>query len=821
PGEQVLFQGGEPVREWEALSEHPGIYRLKNATSQQLRAYESAYYDVWEPRAMVRYRKQADLAGLLPYPGSLCKEGRNDLLVHTIDNQPPAELWRSRDGWAFDVQRPNVVLRDLAFENYTGGAEARALTIRANTVIEGCRFFNVTRGISSTGDQVRIRNCELRSVGLGILHTRNEMEVSGTLIESAAGRFSFSELNQHLRDGIRIYYPARGAILRNNITVGFWAGLYIKTASSKPDALPFLIEENTFLDGINAGSGAGSPPPYAGISAQPTAVYRRNLIGPNESGNDAMLRLPGIGATLEGNYFFSFERPQAIAREDTANSHGPVPFADLPGGQLTPTLPALNQPTIIGARREKPVTWSPAIARQLSFLPVEHGSFQWVGGPEVNASRAGAVVRVTLGSGCDRVTLFYRKAGDPAAPWQSLPAHLNQLPVPEVIPTSVPVERPAPGSQSRWLAALVGDELAPDTLYEARLEAGQAGQPVLKSASFSFATRGGPRVWHVAAGAPTQGADGSRERPFPEWQPALERALPGDRVEIAAGVYTEAALLRHGGREGAPITLHGAGFDATLLDSGKEAPTLLLLENAPHVVIEGITFRWFGTFGMEILNSPDVQIRHCRFQNAPIAESGRNGNGIYATKSPRLTLERNLFTALEHGAVVSFSPGLRIVGNTAFQNLYAGLNLRNTLRDAVITHNSLTFTGNDSLSLNEQDEAAFASATIDFNNYATFLRSDALYRPENDFPLPPEYGHVGSKAIIRAEVNEAPGVVTRYYTMGHWQEFSGKDRHSFFADPLYVAPLEGDFRVRPGSPNLLPQGNLIGAEGPLPQTARP
>ena len=41
----------------------------------------------------------------------------------------------------------------------------------------------------------------------------------------------------------------------------------------------------------------------------------------------------------------------------------------------------------------------------------------------------------------------------------------------------------------------------------------------------------------------------------------------------------------------------------------------------------------------------------------------------------------------------------------------------------------------------------------------------------------------------------------RVYTLTEWQEL-GYDRHSVFADPLFVDPEHDDYRVRDGSPAL-------------------
>ena len=53
-------------------------------------------------------------------------------------------------------------------------------------------------------------------------------------------------------------------------------------------------------------------------------------------------------------------------------------------------------------------------------------------------------------------------------------------------------------------------------------------------------------------------------------------------------------------------------------------------------------------------------------------------------------------------------------------------------------------------------------------------------------------------AALREEKRAGP---TRRYDLAEWQEF-GFDRHSVFADPLFVAPERNDFRVRPDSPAM-------------------
>ena len=50
-----------------------------------------------------------------------------------------------------------------------------------------------------------------------------------------------------------------------------------------------------------------------------------------------------------------------------------------------------------------------------------------------------------------------------------------------------------------------------------------------------------------------------------------------------------------------------------------------------------------------------------------------------------------------------------------------------------------------------------------------------------------------------------------FVNMEDWLEYSRQDRHSIFADPKWVDPRAGRFDVAADSPNLLPDGKIIGA----------
>jgi len=244
-------------------------------------------------------------------------------------------------------------------------------------------------------------------------------------------------------------------------------------------------------------------------------------------------------------------------------------------------------------------------------------------------------------------------------------------------------------------------------------------------------------------------------------------------------------------------------------------PVLLELRDVEQVRIADLQVRWFGRHGLYLKNASSITIERCLFRNLPVGPGmSPNGMGIRLENSPGATILQSVFTANEYGVDAVRSPGLTLRHNTAFLNLYSAIRLSASARHSRLFHNSFTFTGNDSITVDEPDPEALASLQCDFNNYGAWLRDDtAPQRPENDFQPAARYAGTGglkSKHIIRLRTGSS-GVWKTFTRMEEWRRFSGQDAHSIFDDPRYQAPLQGDFRLLPGSPNRLADGKVIGA----------
>lgn len=786
PG-KVRFNGGKPLEDYQPWQSIPGVYLMTVDKG------EAGGLGVWEERYRIRYRELADEAGVIAHPGSFVVLDENRILVNIRDGQTPeqVELWISEGSeFAMRVERENTQIHGIDFRNYLGVRMSGPIRVEADQVtISNVRILNSTTGIlvrpEVTG--TRIEKCVIQEVGTGVYNLGNDSHIVSCLIEAGSGAFAI-EVQQHMRNAIRWYHPAKGGVVKDCVTRGFWAGLYVKTISDdlSRGARPVDIENNTFIDGIKAGSGAGITQP------QPLNRYLNNIIGPNEDRQEMQGILTAIQSTVEGNHFYD----------------GQDPFVELSTGNLRIRENAIGgEQGRVGSSLQH-VEWKAVYAKS-AWDRQQTKELRFLKAPILVASKHGARVSVYLNRQA-AVTLRYRKVG--AGKWDRVEVKNQSL---SEWPTGIVVPRwDQPDLVYRASVAMLGNELQAGAVYEFQVEC-QEGTQKVQSDLKQVRIAGGPKAIHVRSLSDNQQIQGSDESAFSDLQEALDHALPGDTVLVGTGVFTRPAILGSGGTASEPITIQGQGEGLSILDGAKLYPAMLELRGVQHVVIRDLQIRWFGRYGIYAKNSQAITVERCRFLNATVARRmSPNGMGIRLEDTPGCRVVECVFTANEYGVDAIRSPNIHLQNNTAFLNLYSAIRLISSSQDSSIIYNSFTFTGNDAITIQEPDARAFTSLKSDYNNLGTVLRQDtAPLRPENDFSAPPRYAGTGmlfGKGIIRAQVGKA-SEWHRFTRMQDWQKFANKDHHSIFADPAYVEPLRGDFRLLPESPNQLENGMVIGA----------
>lgn len=193
-------------------------------------------------------------------------------------------------------------------------------------------------------------------------------------------------------------------------------------------------------------------------------------------------------------------------------------------------------------------------------------------------------------------------------------------------------------------------------------------------------------------------------------QSALDRAMPGDTILVAPGLYKQHDIIVR-----KPLTIIGENFP--VFDG--ELRHQILIVTAKDVRIQGITLQRTGRSslvdmaGIRLQDVSRAVIHNCRFLNTTYAvylqnsrhctisgnqikasatDELQSGNGIHAWKSDSLLIKNNSISGHRDGIYFEFVTGSSILNNISFNNIRYGLHFMFSHNDTY-SHNTFRDNG--------------------------------------------------------------------------------------------------------------------------------
>lgn len=291
--------------------------------------------------------------------------------------------------------------------------------------------------------------------------------------------------------------------------------------------------------------------------------------------------------------------------------------------------------------------------------------------------------------------------------------------------------------------------------------------------------------------------DGATERTaWRTFAHAAENVAPGDRVVVLPGRYGEVLRPRISGTEDRPIVFESARVGAAVIDRMGSLPCAIEIANVDHVYVMGFKFAGGGGAGVCVINSRGVRVSKCQADYPPGMTFQRlraGPSGLLATDAPGLVVENNIFVGNVIGIGVSTSPGARIVNNTILGEGNYGISI-------VVGEDGERYEV-----LNNILYRAIMGYKVGSQVYVMNARPD-LRLDYNLYYIPADH-----KATI-GKLRDTD----RIRTLEEWQKVTGLDLHSLCAEPKFVDPENGDFRLAPGSPGstMADDSGPVGARRP-------
>ena len=837
--EDVIIDGGLKISDAQVVDAARGIRFVPCVLAN----YEPS---MWDARSRVRYPFVADLRSVQAFSGTLAPgrfkvdgEEKEGLFFRTSDGKPPAEheLGLARDPKGFIVQRPNVTVRGLRFQNFQLYFGSCGVSIEAaNVTVESCDAWNCWGGymVGEGTPDAKVLRCTALDVATGVKSYGKNTVVEDCRFVRVNDSFEVQEYEQD-QCGIQ-FYSSNTQTARRNLCAGFNLGIFIKASGGV-----LILESNTVVAGPKGGERGIGPNTW-----RPGSICRGNVVvGYREP--IALMTL-NKDCTVTANLIWK-SSPKALAetvekiRTEAAGETvaAPPQFVDetredfrlapaSAGAALGPNKQAVGALGVAPAgTAARPV--APEAPASQAAAP--SGPAQLAGQPSIRVNQYGAVVLFRTDRPCTAAVEW-------GADGERLAQRVDDV---ETTPPSSE-EDPAPAGAAKAIlrthhCLAMTAAVKPGGAYAFRilLNTGAGdGAPVHQA---RFTAQGQPRVLHVAATGVDDEAGGSPERPFATLQFAADRALPGDRVVVASGVYSGTVRVTHGGVAGQPIRLESAEPWGAVLDGKREAENAIrvgCVSRLPetwaagcqgpaavsHLRISGFEIRWYNGLCIRADESTDIVVEGCKFWSRHFVK-GRPGicEGIGAYHCERVAIDHNLFFAVNTAVRFNQSVGLRLTHNTAARCFHRVIGIIGS-KDLYLRNNSFAFGSSYLLAIHGVDMKTLDS---DYNNFAVHLREDGMAAAlKANVPIPPaevlkrekgDFYYGESKALAAWDERTPDKPYPYLVTLTSWRQATGQDKHSIAIHPRYVDPRNRDFRLLPNSPNIGAgeNGATIGALG--------
>lgn len=347
----------------------------------------------------------------------------------------------------------------------------------------------------------------------------------------------------------------------------------------------------------------------------------------------------------------------------------------------------------------------------------------------------------------------------------------------------------APESNMGTLHAVGLPGLSPEADYEFRVVAKHFRGSDNESGPHTFRTPSRSREPLNVYVAPDgdDARDGlARDKAWRTLRKACLEAQAGDTVLIAPGTYHDPLEPVSSGRPDRPITFRRQGKGAVLLKDGGVDRMLIKLEGKRHIVYDGITFARTRqilksySFSIWLDDCQDIAFLNCRNS----ADPKTIGASFLVRRCSGIRLERNIFWRVRYYLQVADCKRFVIRNNTFSDHNTIGFMCWGWPEDSIIENNIF------------YNVRGYRNAYL----WIKSATRGPLGCDHNLYLLPknPKHG-IGLLQTLKGDT-----VTNRLDArdLETWRRVSGLDAHSIEADPMFVDPDRGDFRLKPGSPAI-------------------